>query len=777
MALDRSDISILKEAFTDALRDSSRGGFGLTGGRTGQVSTGQNVLTNALNGVTNELTGLGKAAAGVAVDSFGKLSSGNMRLSDAGNILGDNLKKSGTILGETFGGLGHIAGSALKFYEDGLDSFRLLSENGMNFNNSLVDLRESAAGTRLTLSEFNNLMQKNATSFAQLSGGAAEGSKMFAEASQKMFDDSGLIDRMTALGFTSNDLNQLLATTYVQQRRTGIDEKTARDNAIKQVEELGKEMDKVAKLTGISRKEQEDAMRKQQENGQLRAALDNALEAGGKGVVEAYNAQARAAQLGGKDFEKLSEQIFAMGRPTEEMALKFQAIGPAAQKLLYEASEASKAGKTELAKRLTEEAAAAAAIAQQTKTNRDLAQQGIQDFADLNSSTRALGDNLKQVAKQNNLNLQTEEGRRKAIAIMNADVEKQQTATNGLTQTMNLAENTMKDASAGIQQGVVRPFKSGTPVDKAITDFFNSQAAAKGSPNEVREKTAGTLQKGLDDLTKVLSGLDPVLARRISAVDEGLKIAREKGTGVDTDATKAFTIYLAESKDLQRNIAKEAKEKKISEEEVIKRIVAAGPEAIKKSIDDANKATTQRIEKEKKRESMSPEEQRLERIKERRQSGPGESLLERFSTEVFKASTLEVTNFPQMDKLLNRSTGSLGAAGKLIEDFGSGTLAMLHGKEGVITEAQLKDIVSTASMSARLKSSPTTRSLAAQGIETAETTETAGPTAAKPSLEDVVGSLNTLNSTMNKLLESHLDIGMKQIQAVRSNNANIFERA
>jgi hypothetical protein len=40
-----------------------------------------------------------------------------------------------------------------------------------------------------------------------------------------------------------------------------------------------------------------------------------------------------------------------------------------------------------------------------------------------------------------------------------------------------------------------------------------------------------------------------------------------------------------------------------------------------------------------------------------------------------------------------RADGSFGAMGKLIEDFGSGTEMMLHGKEGVITEKQLQGIV------------------------------------------------------------------------------------
>jgi hypothetical protein len=43
-----------------------------------------------------------------------------------------------------------------------------------------------------------------------------------------------------------------------------------------------------------------------------------------------------------------------------------------------------------------------------------------------------------------------------------------------------------------------------------------------------------------------------------------------------------------------------------------------------------------------------------------------------------------------------RSEGSLGATGKLIEDFGSGTPMMLHGRESVITEQQLTNLAKSA---------------------------------------------------------------------------------
>ncbi len=52
-------------------------------------------------------------------------------------------------------------------------------------------------------------------------------------------------------------------------------------------------------------------------------------------------------------------------------------------------------------------------------------------------------------------------------------------------------------------------------------------------------------------------------------------------------------------------------------------------------------------------------------------------------------------------KEVNRENGSFGAVGKFIEDFGKGTPAMLHGKEGVITENQLNGLLSQATGSVK----------------------------------------------------------------------------
>ena len=177
-----------------------------------------------------------------------------------------------------------------------------------------------------------------------------------------------------------------------------------------------------------------------------------------------------------------------------------------------------------------------------------------------------------------------------------------------------------------------------------------------------------------------------------------------------------------------------------------------------------------------------------------------------------------------------RSEGSLGAVGKLIEDFGKGTPMMLHGKEGVITEKQLKDIVGQT-MEAGKKLSSTPQNLMAKfDTMSAPKTPVAAPqnltnqfgpmisdiqsqmkskmvevqaqmptiesmqgmfggmgipqsqqTSAAPApqsggnnatLNEVVGSLDMLNKQMAQLLSQHEELGRLQVRATKSTSGN-----
>jgi hypothetical protein len=157
-----------------------------------------------------------------------------------------------------------------------------------------------------------------------------------------------------------------------------------------------------------------------------------------------------------------------------------------------------------------------------------------------------------------------------------------------------------------------------------------------------------------------------------------------------------------------------------------------------------------------------------------------------------------------------RSEGSLGAVGKLIEDFGKGTPMMLHGKEGVITEKQLNSIVGQT-MAAGKKSVAAPQNIMGQFAPMISDMQTqmkskmvevqsqmptidsmkgmfggmgvpqsAPPSEAPPAptggnnatLNEVVGSLDMLNKQMAQLLSQHDEIGRLQVRATKSTSGN-----
>jgi hypothetical protein len=142
------------------------------------------------------------------------------------------------------------------------------------------------------------------------------------------------------------------------------------------------------------------------------------------------------------------------------------------------------------------------------------------------------------------------------------------------------------------------------------------------------------------------------------------------------------------------------------------------------------------------------------------------------------------SNFDPSTPPVKKSTGSLGTVGKYIEDFGSGTLAMLHGREGVVTEDQLKNLVSqTYSMG---QSSFNPKSIVSAmleeltgGIRTAEGAAGAAaqsaPAAAvaqpqviiPPAMNDLSQGIIQLNMRMERLIAAVEDGANKTARAAK----------
>ncbi len=582
MALDpRVDQPILEQAFYNALRNWSRSGGSMGGsGGTGGTTTGGTTTGGGTGGAgvigaagvvagkffeksVNELAG-GIGAVGKSLfDLTGNFVKGGVKVSDVTKSFANNFELAGfkgSQLANVLGVGADALDGMVKYVEEGIDVFRDLSKSGAGFNNDVVGMRVNAANTRMTLGEFGQVVQDGSKYLSGLGGSVTKGAQVFTNFS-KAFYDSGAADELRSMGYNNKEINELLLT---QITSTKIKDKMSAESLQKEInsaKSLATEMDAVAKLTGKSRKEQEDELRKKQEDGQVRAGIELAVIQGGEGVRNAFNQMSAASQIGGKDFAKMQEQIFSMERPTEEMAEKFGLAGGAAQKLMFEAAAAAKKGDETEARRLTREAAAAYAQQQMTRTNLSIASQDVRAAADGVAASRQLNDALRAVAKENNLNLEDAKDRTKALELADAAIKKEQSARTGTTDAVIQLEGRMSDVTAALNNKLVLP----------LAEFVNPELG----------KFAENL-KGMNDSFqtggargKIESGVDQLIER----IQGGLaKIDQRQGpaTPFSNDQTKALRdAQIAAIKAGLDDLAKQQKRVPGQDAESIKDINAA----------------------------------------------------------------------------------------------------------------------------------------------------------------------------------------------------------
>lgn len=137
------------------------------------------------------------------------------------------------------------------FADTSLDAFRTLSNVGANFGQNLFALRETAASAALPLQDFVKLISSNSESLAALYGNTTLGARRFSQLSEQFRRTS--IERLGPLGFTVDQLNEVLLTTLTLQRRTGNFVEDSTQDQIASAERLGIELDKLSRLTGQQR--------------------------------------------------------------------------------------------------------------------------------------------------------------------------------------------------------------------------------------------------------------------------------------------------------------------------------------------------------------------------------------------------------------------------------------------------------------------------------------------------------------------------------------------
>jgi hypothetical protein len=403
------------------------------------------------------------------------------------------LKGPADLLGKALGGL-------YEFVQGGEKVFQNLSNTGNAFNNDIVGMRIAAANSRMSFEEFAAVQSKSAKDFAGLGGSVAKGGMAFTEFS-KTFFDSGLTENLRQMGYTSKDLNEVLATQIGFQKSTTDTSVAGQIRTSQAAAELATEMDLIAKQTGKTRKEQEASLEKAKADGQIEAkmrliGLQQGAEAE-KTAREGFAKQLAQAEAMGTG--QVFKEMFATGTVrSQEAAMQMGLLGDAARGTAESAKALSK-GNIEASQASMETAKIGNMKNQKDEALLNITASGVGPAAEIMKkniesndaayhgavkTAQAMGTAMSDVTKVLG-------GQRKAI-------EDEQQARHGATAALISTTNRIADLKAAGANAIVRPLNTGN-INQAGLDIYGKTSQGVGAKDTVAQTTKEYTQAAINN--------------------------------------------------------------------------------------------------------------------------------------------------------------------------------------------------------------------------------------------------------------------------------------
>ena len=224
------------------------------------------------------------------------------------------------------------------------------SNVGVSFNNNIVGLSTAIAQTRLNTQEFFGALQAGRDGLkinvTALGGTLSEATKNFANLSKDFTTNFG--DPLKYMGYNAQEYNEVLALTITNQKGFNAESKDPEARAIRErsliaAADLAGEMDKMAKLTGVSREAQRQRALEDSQDGQLQAKLTLLQQQSGRDLSVAFKKLTSDMSFGGKAIQDTAKNIYNGGELTQQSQSVLQAMGPAAAEFTAAIRESQRA--------------------------------------------------------------------------------------------------------------------------------------------------------------------------------------------------------------------------------------------------------------------------------------------------------------------------------------------------------------------------------------------------------------------------------------------------
>lgn len=267
------------------------------GNKMGVVTKAFGLLGSAISGLTKftigAVTGLAKFAAAIggaildgllglaqafgsllswANDTNSSLSQFTQSIFNVTKTLTSNIPLIGGALTTLVATIEAVFQPVYQILEQNISAFQKLNQAGIDLGSGLMSAKTAAIQAGMGLDDFTSIIRNNSDKLAAFGGDASTGAQRFADIMGRAFR-SGTGPNLAKLGFTAAESAEYLTSYLDQQRALGNVQGKSNEELAQGAQTYLKELDKLARVTGMSRQDAQRALDQQRLDMSLNAKL------------------------------------------------------------------------------------------------------------------------------------------------------------------------------------------------------------------------------------------------------------------------------------------------------------------------------------------------------------------------------------------------------------------------------------------------------------------------------------------------------------------------
>ena len=235
------------------------------------------------------------------------------------------------------------------------EAWHRASNMGIGFTNNVVGLGTTIGITGLTVEQWRDSLERSGRGIMALSGAVGnmtEAAKNFSILSAELsHSDAG--SQLRQMGISMAEYNNILAVSLAGRTRMDMYDAASRQDAIRAAAELAVEMDKVAQMSGVTRRDQLKKLQEAQDDERLQRALMQKSKDTGQDQQESFNKSLITASSMGID--RALTEIYTGGRLSQKGIGQLQTSG-VSEATIRQLSNAIERGDTKAQERYLEQA-------------------------------------------------------------------------------------------------------------------------------------------------------------------------------------------------------------------------------------------------------------------------------------------------------------------------------------------------------------------------------------------------------------------------------------